>query len=61
MEARTKAEEDNNGISWVCDDSLDDLFDHRHRKDGTQSLGSIQDTRHFEGKKNKEMSAFSPC
>lgn len=41
MEARTEAKEDNNGISWVCDNSVDDLFDHCHGEDGAQSMGSI--------------------
>lgn len=54
MEARTEAEEDNNSRFWVCDDSLDDLFDHCHGEDDTQSMGSIQHTRHFKGKKHKK-------
>ena len=41
MEARTEAEEDNNGTCWVCDDRLDDLFDHCHREDDPHSMGSI--------------------
>jgi hypothetical protein len=41
MEARAEAEENNHGSPGVCDDGLDDLFDHCNSEDRAPNMGSL--------------------
>ncbi len=41
MEAGTETKENNNGNCGICDNSLDDLFDHCDCKDGAPNMGSL--------------------
>lgn len=41
MATRTEAQEDNNSSCWVCNNSLDDLFDYCHGEDSAANMGSL--------------------
>lgn len=41
METRTETKEDNNGSFGLRDNIVDDLSDHCHREDDSQSMGSL--------------------